>query len=61
MARRDRTRRRYTGEFAKSAKSVLAVDFIESFIEKNKEDHAHLTNVSFEVNDAVHLRMKEQR
>jgi phosphoethanolamine N-methyltransferase len=51
---------RFTSQFSLNAKSVLAVDFIESFLEKNKERHAQFTNVKFEVNDAVHLKLPKQ-
>jgi len=51
---------RFTSQFALNARSVLAVDFIESFLEKNKERHAEWPNVKFEVNDAVHLKLPKQ-
>jgi ubiquinone/menaquinone biosynthesis C-methylase UbiE len=51
---------RFTSQFSLNARSVLAVDFIESFLEKNKERHAEFANVKFEVNDAVHLKLPKQ-
>ena len=46
---------RFTKEIAKNAKSVIAVDFIEDFIEKNREENSHLGNIEFAVGDATKI------
>eukprot|EP00775_Hariotina_reticulata_P003093 gene3093-3372_t len=46
---------RFTGELAKTAKSVTACDFMEVSIAENKRQHAHLGNVSFLVADVTEL------
>ena len=47
--------------FAKKAKSVTAVDFIEEFIVKNKEDNGHHDHVDFHVADVTHLNKQPNR
>ena len=46
---------RFTGDFAKRASHVLAVDFMDSLIAKNRETHGHLPNVGFACADATKL------
>ncbi|TMS34915.1 hypothetical protein L596_002413 [Steinernema carpocapsae] len=46
---------RFTTILARTAKSVLSTDFIDSFIVKNRERNSHLANVNYKVGDAVHL------
>ena len=40
---------------AQQAEKVIAVDFIDRFIEKNKELNANLNNIDFIVGDATKL------
>jgi phosphoethanolamine N-methyltransferase len=47
--------RRFTTVFAESAKRVISTDFIESFIEKNKERNSVFSNVDYHVSDAIGL------
>ncbi|CAF1416843.1 unnamed protein product [Rotaria magnacalcarata] len=46
---------RFTKKFAQLAKSVVAVDFMESFLEKNKEENGHYGTVEFLHKDATQL------
>lgn len=46
---------RFTKVIAAKAKSVIAVDFIEQFIEKNRQDNAHMGNIKFNVGDATKI------
>ncbi|XP_074645085.1 uncharacterized protein LOC141901625 isoform X2 [Tubulanus polymorphus] len=46
---------RFTSEIAKTAKSVIAVDFMEQFIETNKGNNGHLENVSFMCADVMQM------
>uniref|UniRef100_A0A1I7ZV71 phosphoethanolamine N-methyltransferase n=2 Tax=Steinernema glaseri TaxID=37863 RepID=A0A1I7ZV71_9BILA len=46
---------RFTTMLARTAKSVLSTDFIDTFILKNRERNMHLENVSYQVGDAVNL------
>ncbi|XP_064641506.1 uncharacterized protein LOC135496243 [Lineus longissimus] len=50
---------RFTGDLAETAKSVLAVDFMENFIQLNKKSHGHKTNTSFLQADVNHLQLPE--
>lgn len=54
---------RFTTSLAQTARHVLSTDFIESFIVKNRERNEKLgnTNVSFQVGDAVHLKLDDER
>jgi hypothetical protein len=38
---------RFTGELAKMAKSVFALDFMHNLIEQNRANNEHLGNISF--------------
>ncbi|RWR77402.1 phosphoethanolamine N-methyltransferase 1-like protein [Cinnamomum micranthum f. kanehirae] len=49
---------RFTGELAKKAGQVLAVDFIESVIKKNESTNGHFKNVSFMCADVTSPDMK---
>eukprot|EP00898_Chlorokybus_atmophyticus_P009086 jgi/Chlat1/9179/Chrsp97S08451 len=44
---------RFTGDLAKHAKLVVAVDFMENFIQKNKQEHGHLGNIDFRCADVT--------
>jgi len=44
---------RFTKYFAEHGRSVVATDFIESFVQKNIESHSHYGNVTFKIVDAV--------
>ncbi|CAF0963893.1 unnamed protein product [Adineta steineri] len=46
---------RFTKKFAQLAKSVVAVDFMESFIEKNRQENSHFGTVEFLQKDATLL------
>jgi phosphoethanolamine N-methyltransferase len=46
---------RFTKTFAQLAKSVVAVDFMESFLEKNKQENSHYGTVEFLHKDATQL------
>ncbi|GAQ87277.1 Phosphoethanolamine N-Methyltransferase [Klebsormidium nitens] len=50
---------RFTGSFAALAKSILAVDFMESAIQKNQEVHGHFPNASFRTADVTQLELPE--
>ncbi|KAH7727311.1 Protein PMT-1 a [Aphelenchoides avenae] len=52
---------RFTAEFATKARHVTSTDFIESFIEKNKERNSHFRNITYKVSDAVGLSMEDER
>uniref|UniRef100_A0A914VXE0 phosphoethanolamine N-methyltransferase n=1 Tax=Plectus sambesii TaxID=2011161 RepID=A0A914VXE0_9BILA len=51
---------RFTTSMAQTARHVLSTDFIESFIAKNRERNEKLGNVSFQVGDAVNLKLEEE-
>lgn len=51
---------RFTGELAKSAKSVVALDFMQNLIDENEATHGHLGNITFRCGDATELRLPEQ-
>jgi len=46
---------RFTAEIAKKAKSVVAVDFMEDFINKNKTENASFSNIEYMVADVTKL------
>ncbi|KAJ8302833.1 hypothetical protein KUTeg_019229 [Tegillarca granosa] len=48
---------RFTGEFAKKVKSILAVDFMENFIAKNKELNKKYTNIEYKQADVTKLTL----
>lgn len=49
---------RFTRTFAQLAKSVVAVDFMESFLEKNKQDNSQYGTVEFIHKDATQLEFE---
>jgi ubiquinone/menaquinone biosynthesis C-methylase UbiE len=53
--------RRFTKTFASLAKSVVAVDFMESFLEKNKQENSHYGTVEFLHKDATQLKFEPSR
>ncbi|CAL8468305.1 g7845 [Coccomyxa elongata] len=48
---------RFTGELAATARSVLAVDFMENLIEENRRANGHRRNVRWQVGDATELQL----
>lgn len=48
---------RYTGHLAAKARSVMAIDFMEAFIEKNREVNNHYGNVVFKQADVTKLEL----
>ncbi|XP_013395657.2 phosphoethanolamine N-methyltransferase 3 [Lingula anatina] len=46
---------RFTTSLAKSSKSVVAVDFIQNFVEKNRETNGHYGNTTFTCADVTQL------
>lgn len=53
--------RRFTTKLAKDAKSVLAVDFVDKFIDKNKKNTADFTNVDHKCADVTQLKLPKKR
>ncbi|CAD5210137.1 unnamed protein product [Bursaphelenchus okinawaensis] len=51
---------RFTTVFAQRAKHVVSSDFIDSFIEKNKERNASFDNITYQVSDALGLEVEDQ-
>nr|6WLF_A Chain A, Phosphoethanolamine N-methyltransferase 1 [Bursaphelenchus xylophilus]6WLF_B Chain B, Phosphoethanolamine N-methyltransferase 1 [Bursaphelenchus xylophilus] len=51
---------RFTTTFAQRAKHVVSSDFIDSFIEKNKERNAAFENITYQVSDALGLQVDPQ-
>jgi phosphoethanolamine N-methyltransferase len=51
--------RRYTTVLAKQAEHVTAVDFIEKFIEKNRELNKNFKNIDFLHGDATQLKFNK--
>ncbi|KAL4234230.1 hypothetical protein ACF0H5_005881 [Mactra antiquata] len=49
---------RFTSKLAESAKSIVAVDFMEKFIQKNKEENGHFSNVDFKCADVTKLELE---
>jgi len=52
---------RFTTELASTAKSVVAVDFMEKFINKNREDNGHFKNIDFRCMDVTKLNLQSNR
>lgn len=52
---------RYTHHLLTKAKHVTAVDFMESFVEKNKENNGHHSNVTFIQADVTKLEIPKTR
>ena len=53
--------RRFTGDIAREAEHVTAVDFMEKFINKNKETHGHYGNIDFVQADVTTLECPKNR
>ncbi|GAB4815755.1 hypothetical protein N2152v2_002801, partial [Parachlorella kessleri] len=49
---------RFTGELARTADSVLAIDFMENLIEQNKANNGDRENVQFRVADVTELELQ---
>ncbi|VDK18153.1 unnamed protein product [Anisakis simplex] len=49
---------RFTTMFARAARHVLSCDFMASFMRKNQERNEHFSNITYQVIDAVHLKLK---
>lgn len=54
-------KRRFTGQLAKSAKHVTAVDFMEKFVAKNKILNAEHPNIDFLCADVTKLDLPGDR
>ena len=52
---------RFTTLFASQANSVVAVDFNQNFINKNKELNADFTNISYQCENAIELSFEQDR
>ncbi|WAR13637.1 PEAMT-like protein, partial [Mya arenaria] len=52
---------RFTGVFARSASHVVAVDFMEEYVARNKLDNAKFTNIEYHCVDATKLRLEENK
>ncbi|XP_018408389.1 PREDICTED: phosphomethylethanolamine N-methyltransferase-like [Nanorana parkeri] len=50
---------RFTGHLAKLASQVTAVDFMQNFIEKNREDNGYRGNITFMQADVTHLEFPD--
>lgn len=48
---------RFTGELARHAEHVLAVDFMENLIAQNRENNVHCSNVEWRQADATQLQL----
>lgn len=55
------THRRFTRELAVSANNVIAVDFMEKFIEKNRELNGKYSNIDFRCADVTKLNLDVNR
>ncbi|GFO25066.1 phosphoethanolamine N-methyltransferase-like, partial [Plakobranchus ocellatus] len=51
---------RFTSKLAKSAKKVIAVDFMESFLDKNRKENQHFDNIEFIASDVTKLVQPEE-
>nr|XP_039257954.1 phosphoethanolamine N-methyltransferase-like [Styela clava] len=49
---------RYTTKLAEKAKSVIAVDFMKNFIDKNKETNGHNKNIQFVCKNVLELELE---
>lgn len=52
---------RFTGTLAQEAAQVTAVDFAPHLIEKNKEDHRHLSNIEYLTANAMDLKFENEQ
>ena len=53
--------RRFTASLAQKARSVVAMDFIDSFVEKNWEANRHLGNIRFIQADVTQFNQPDDR
>lgn len=53
--------RRYTAIFAEKSKSVIAVDFMQKFLNKNMENNCKFNNIDYMCSDVTKLQLLEQR
>ncbi|XP_059147708.1 uncharacterized protein LOC131935364 [Physella acuta] len=51
---------RFTAELAKKAERVVAVDFMEDFVEKNKKENYHMGNIEFVVADVTKMERPKE-
>ncbi|XP_060081826.1 uncharacterized protein LOC132561112 [Ylistrum balloti] len=49
---------RFTTQLAQKARKVLAVDFMENFIEKNREINKNMTNIDYLAADVMDMELK---
>ncbi|KAL4235114.1 hypothetical protein ACF0H5_006752 [Mactra antiquata] len=50
---------RFTGLFAEKADRVLAVDFMESYVEQNKFNNSNFTNIDYKCADVTTLQLTD--
>lgn len=48
---------RFTGHLANEARSVMAIDFMEIFVEKNRQLNRHHGNITFQQSDVTQLEL----
>lgn len=53
--------RRYTSHLLTKAEHVMAVDFMESFVEKNRRDNGHHSNGTFIQADVTKMDIPQNR
>lgn len=51
---------RFTGALASQASSVIAVDFMQSFIEENEKTHGHMGNIDFRCGDVTKIELPSE-
>ena len=49
---------RFTGEFAKTCRSVAALDFNPLFLKENEKNNSHFSNIAFHCKDALDADFK---
>lgn len=52
---------RYTSHLLTKARHVTAVDFMENFVEKNRRNNGHHSNVTFIQSDVTKLEIPKNR
>lgn len=53
--------RRFTAKLSDTAKSLIAVDFMEKFVQKNKETNGSRKNVTIVCSDVMELEIPDNR
>lgn len=53
--------RRFTSEFAAKAERVVAVDFMQDFMDKNEKTNKDFGNIDFICNDVTQLTQEVER